>query len=297
MKKAIFFISLAVVISSCSASSSNKSATGTFEASETIISSEVNGRIVSFDIKEGDILESGMEIGLIDTVQMTLQRDILVASIAVLENGIPDVEIQLAPYYEELKTMKRERERIENLLKGNTATEKQLDDIESSIVVLDKKIASQREQLLMNINIAKAQIDVKRAELKQMEDMISRCRIITPIKGTVIAKYAMAGELTSAGKPLLRVANLDEIFLRAYITTENLESIRIGDKVKVKADFGNDRYLEYEGVVSWISQKSEFTPKNILTSDERANLVYAVKVSIQNDGYIKSGMYGELCFQ
>lgn len=280
----------------CSNDRNQYDATGNFEATEVTVSSEVNGRIVEFPVTEGSIVSRGEEVGLIDTTQLHLQRLQIESNILALRSSRPDVEEQLAPVEEQLAKQQRERIRIENLMKADVATEKQLDDITSAIAVLEKQLDAQRAALGNSSKSLDAQTAAARAQLEQVKEQIARCRITAPIDGTVVAKYAEAGELAIAGKPLMKIADLDNVYLKAYLVSSQLPSVKIGQKVKVYADFGAGERREYEGTVTWISDRSEFTPKNIVTSDDRANMVYAVKVAVPNDGYVKIGMYGGVKF-
>ncbi len=262
----------------CAGDRNQYDATGNFEATEVVVSSEVNGRILEFPISEGSPVHSGEQVGLIDSTQLHLQRLQVESNILALESSRPDIGEQLAPLEEQLAKQQRERQRVENLMKADVTTEKQLDDITSAITVLEKQLD--------------AQIAAARAQAGQLEEQLAKCRICSPIEGTVLAKYAQAGELAVAGKPLMKVADVNNIHLKAYLVSSQLPQVKLGQKVKVYADFGGDEKREYEGTVTWISDRSEFTPKNIVTSDDRANMVYAIKIAVPNDGYLKIGMYG-----
>ena len=262
----------------CAGDRNQYDATGNFEATEVVVSSEVNGRILEFPISEGSPVHSGEQVGLIDSTQLHLQRLQVESNILALESSRPDIGEQLAPLEEQLAKQQRERQRVENLMKADVTTEKQLDDITSAITVLEKQLD--------------AQIAAARAQAEQLEEQLAKCRICSPIEGTVLAKYAQAGELAVAGKPLMKVADVNNIHLKAYLVSSQLPQVKLGQKVKVYADFGGDEKREYEGTVTWISDRSEFTPKNIVTSDDRANMVYAIKIAVPNDGYLKIGMYG-----
>ncbi len=295
MKK-IFAPLIVLLFLSCSNGKDNYDATGTFDADEVIISSEVNGAILKFPVTEGSVLSKGEEIGLIDSTQLYLQKLQLLQNIEAVEANRPAINTQVAPLKEQLTKLYQEKTRVENLLKADAATKKQLDDINSSIYVLEKQIAAQENALGNSLTGADAQAAALYTQVAQLDDRLSKCRISSPIDGTVLAKYAQEGELTSAGRPLLKVANMNNVFLKAYLTSSQLADIKLGQEVDVRADFGAGNYREYKGKISWISEKSEFTPKNILTSDDRANMVYAVKIALENDGYIKLGMYGEVKF-
>lgn len=276
----------------CSKDRNQYDATGNFEATEVVVSSEVNGRILEFPVTEGSTVSRGEQLGLIDSTQLHLQKLQIESNILALRSNRPDINGQLAPLEEQLAKQRREKTRVENLMKADVTTQKQLDDITSAISVLEKQSDAQRTALNNSARSLDAQIAAAQAQLEQTEEQLSKCRITSPIDGTVVAKYAQAGELAIAGKPLLKIADLDNIYLKAYLVSSQLPLVKLGQKVKVYADFGAGERREYEGTVTWISDRSEFTPKNIVTSDDRANMVYAIKVAVPNDGYVKIGMYG-----
>lgn len=271
-------------------------ATGTFEATEVTVSSEVAGRILSFDVSEGREVAAGESVGIIDTVQLYLTKLQLMKNISSVRSNRPDVGKQIAAIVEQISKQKKERTRVENLLKADAATQKQLDDVLSAISVLESQLAALQSSLQNNISSVDAQSSAIEIQIAQIDDKLSKCVISSPITGVVLAKYAEAGELAVTAKPLFKVADTKRLFLRAYLTLPQLKDVELGRQVKVFADFGGDNRREYEGRISWISTKSEFTPRNIQAKDERENLVYAVKVAIENDGYVKIGMYGELVF-
>ncbi len=277
---------------SCGKTKDSLDANGTFEATEIIVSSEAAGKLMQFDIQEGQILETGAQVGYIDSIQLSLRKSQLQASMKALDIRRPDTRKQIAAIEQQIATAKTEKTRVINLLKANAANQKQLDDINGQIAVLEKQLDAQKSTL----SIADRGIGGDNAALgfqvEQLNDQISKCRIINPIKGTVLVKYSEAGEVAVPGKALFKVADLGQMILRAYVTSAQLSKIKAGQSVKVFADFGIDKKREYAGTISWISARSEFTPKTIQTQDERANLVYAVKVRITNDGYLKIGMYG-----
>lgn len=286
----------AVLLASCSDGLGDYDATGTFDADEVLVSSEVSGAILRLDVSEGDQLKQGQVVGLIDSVQLFLQKQQLEANIKALEASRPDVASQLAPLEEQLSKQLQEKTRVENLLKAEAATTKQLDDINSAILVLEKQLEAERTALDQGIASADAQAAGMRLQIDQLNDRLAKCRLKAPAAGTVLAKYARAGELTSAGRPLFKLADMEHVYLKVYVTSTQLGDIRLGQEVQVRADFGDEQYRHYDGRIIWISDKSEFTPKNIYTSDDRANMVYAVKVAVPNDGYLKLGMYGDVKF-
>lgn len=272
-------------------------ATGTFEATEIIVSAESNGKLFRLDAEEGVRLKQGEEVGLTDTVQLYLKKLQLQANMKSVDNQRPDIRKQIAALQEQLATAQRERARVENLLKANAANRKQLDDWESQIAVLESQLEAQRSTLYNSTASLNEQSSSVAIQMAQIEDQLQKCHIVAPINGTVLAKYAEPGELASVGKPLFKIADTEHIFLRAYITSTQLASVRIGMEAKVYADFGDDNLKTYAGIVSWIADEAEFTPKTILTDDERANQVYAVKIAVRNDGIIKLGMYGKVKFR
>lgn len=269
-------------------------ATGTFEATEVTVSAEVNGRILCFDVEEGDSVEAAVPVGAIDTVQLYLQKLQLERQVASARSSRPDVRKQATALREQIAQQQTERRRVENLLKDGAATTKQLDDIDAQLKILQ----GQLDALLSTLHNNLASIDENSSaielQIAQIEDRLSKCRIVSPVGGTVLAKYAEAGELAAVGRPLIKVADLGQVYLRAYFTSEQLSSLRLGQQVTVTADFGGDERIDYPGRITWIASESEFTPKSIQTRNSRANLVYAVKIAVKNDGRLKLGLYGEV---
>ena len=283
-----------LALSSCGNNQNAFDATGTFEATEVTVSSEASGKILSFDISEGQEVIAGSNIGIIDTVQLYLSKMQLLQSMSSVKSNRPDISKQIAAFKEQIAKQQTERTRVENLLKAEAATQKQLDDINSAIVVLERQLAAMQSSLQNNASSIDAQSSAIEIQIAQIEDKLSKCIITSPVTGTILAKYAEAGELAVPGKPLFKVADTKRLNLRAYLTLSQLKDVKLGQNVTVYADFGGDNRREYTGTLTWISEKSEFTPKSIQTKDDRENLVYAVKIAIQNDGYVKIGMYGEL---
>lgn len=276
-----------ILLNSCGPSGMSSDAAGTFEADEITVSSEATGKIEWLDLTEGQQLQAGQAVGQIDTVQLFLQKQQLEESIMFLEGSMPDIDRQTSAMRSRLKQQLREKDRIERLLEDDAATPKDLEDILSAIEVLEGQIEAQESGLGNTIASLEGQLASARNRILQIEDQLAKCRIASPVDGTVLARYAHAGELAVSGKPLFRVADTRTMTLRAYFCLWQLKDVRIGQRVKVIADFGGDNTREYEGTVSWISDKSEFSPKSIQTKDERENLVYAVKISVGNDGYLK----------
>jgi HlyD family secretion protein len=309
--KNLFRISvIALLVTSCQQNKIKTDASGVFESDEVLVSAERDGKLLSFPIKEGDSLAKGAVIGNIDMSNTQLQKQQVQATIAALKqkttNPTPQLELvkkQLAVQQSQLDQQLKEKTRTENLLKADAATHKQLDDINAAIDQLQKQIAVSKQQIALdnsNISTQNRTIYSEQGPLErsvaQIQDLIDKGRIINPIKGTVLIKYALEGEMTTTGKALYKIANLDTLTLRAYVTGSQLTAIKLGQTAKVYTDEGAGNYREYSGQVYWISDKSEFTPKTIQTKDERANLVYAVKIRVKNDGYLKLGMYGEVKF-
>ena len=269
-------------------------AQGTFEATEVVVSSEATGRILNFDIEEGMTIVANQAVGTIDSLQLHLQRKQLVAQQSALLASRPDVKKQVAALREQIAKQKTELRRVENMLRDGAATQKQKDDIEAQIKILEGQLEAQLSTLDKNTSTINDNSVVLEAQIAALEDRISKCSIISPVGGTVLVKYAEAGELASAGKPLMKIADLKNIYLRAYFTSDQLANVKLGDEVKVVADFGGTERYDYTGRVAWISSESEFTPKTIQTKDSRANLVYAVKIAVENDGRLKIGLAGEV---
>ena len=278
----IWITLLATIVTSCQNHTLDYDATGTFEATEIIVSAETSGKLVYLDANEGRQLQKGEEIGLIDTVQLYLWKRQLQANMKSVDYQRPDIQKQIASTRQRIEQAEREKKRIENLLKSDAANRKQL---EAQLSTLRNSTASLNEQ---SSSVA--------IQVAQVEDQLQKSRICAPIQGRVLAKYAEPGELASPGKPLFKIADTENMFLRAYITSDQLSAVKIGQTVRLYADFGDDNRKEYTGTVCWIADQAEFTPKTILTKDERANQVYAVKIAFRNDGSAKIGMYGEVKF-
>lgn len=292
MKRSTMYL-LLLILAGCSRSESFD-ATGTFEATEVTVSAEASGRILAFNVNEGDRIEQGQTVGTIDTVQLYLQKMQLERQIASVRSNRPDISKQVTALQEQIAQQETERTRVKRLLDDGAATTKQLDDIDASLKILN----GQLEATLSTLRNNTASIDENSSSIElqiaQVEDRLAKCRIVSPVTGTVLAKYAETGELASTGRPLMKVADLDHIYLRAYFTSEQLAALQLGQEVTVTADFGADEQYEYPGRIVWIASESEFTPKNIQTRNTRANLVYAVKIAVENDGRLKIGLYGEV---
>ncbi|MDQ3843545.1 MAG: HlyD family efflux transporter periplasmic adaptor subunit [Bacteroidota bacterium] len=307
MKRNLVYSFLLLVLWGCGKNYDKHDASGTFEADEVIVSSELSGRILTLNIDEGATVGKDQVVGTVDAENLNLQKEQVQASIEALGqktvNVTPQIQLlqnQLSVQQAQLNNLLHERTRIENLLKQDAATGKQLDDINTQIEVTRRQMAVTQQQMSVQRTSTGAQNRSILSEAKplqkrlaQFEDQLKRASIINPVQGTVITKYAEAGEITSAGKPLYKVADLSTITLRAYVTGSQLPQIKLGQLVIVLVDQGN-KYKEYPGTITWVSDKAEFTPKTIQTKEERANLVYATKIKVKNDGYLKIGMYGEV---
>ena len=278
----------------------------------------------SFDVTEGQTIEGGTQVGRIDTYQLVLkkqqletQRGQLAATKRQLSSNRSatgsqqlDLNKQLSSIQQQIANAQRERQRYSELVKDGAVPRKQLDDIDNQIKVLNRQLEATRDQIRSaNASLAEqgkgigaqmdgidAQVAGIDAQQRQLDDQIANADIVTPYKGTVLEKYVEQGEFVSTGKPLFKMADVDNMFIRAYVTSAQLQNIKVGQQCKVFADYGDGKKKEYSGTITWISSRSEFTPKTILTDDERADLVYAVKIAIKNDGYVKIGMYGEVKF-
>ena len=293
IRKTIYGIFSLAILCSC-AREDDFDATGTFEATEVTVSAEASGRILRFDLQEGDRVEVGAQVGAIDSLQLYLQKLQLERQAASTRSNRPDIGAQAASLRQQIAYQQGERRRVENLLKDGAATAKQLDDIDAQLKILDGQLEALLSTLRNNTLALDENTSAIELQAAQVEDRLAKCRILSPIGGTVLAKYAEAGELASPGRPLFKVADLDRVYLRAYFTSEQLAGLKLGQQVKVTADFGADQRFEYPGRVVWSASESEFTPKNIQTRNSRANLVYAVKIAVENDGRLKLGLYGEV---
>ena len=293
MKKYIVLIGiLSAVLYSCKNEESLTDATGVFEATEVIISSESNGKILAFNINEGDLINKDIAIGYVDSTDLVFKKEQLEANKKVAFASLPNVSVQIEATKQEIVKQEFEKKRIVKLLAGDVATQKQMDDIEAAITILKARLRSQKSMLANSTNSVHAQVAAIDVQIAQVNDQLNKCNIHSPINGTVLVKYAEQGELTAIGKPLFKVADVENMFLKAYVTASQLTEIKLGQNVKVFGEFGESDNRPYDGKITWISSKSEFTPKTIQTQDERANLVYAVKIAVKKDGFLKIGMYG-----
>ena len=296
MKKIIAMAGVALVLNACGRKERQYDATGVFEATETTVYAEQTGALLTFNVEEGDTVGRNREVGLIDTTQLWLKMKQAEAMKSVYQSQKPEQEKQIAVTRQQLAKAKQDQQRYKELVADGAAPAKMLDDANSQVEVLQRQLDAHLSSLRVNTNALDKQMAATDVQAEQLRDQIRKCHILVPAKGTVIEKYVERGEFVSAGKPLFKMADTENMFIRAYVTSAQLENIKTGQKATVFADYGNGGKKEYEGRVTWISSRSEFTPKTILTDDERADLVYAVKVAIKGDGYVKMGMYGEVLF-
>ncbi len=324
MKKMLLITTAALMLVSCGKKDKAYDATGTFEATEVTVSAKATGELLAFDVSEGQEIVQGTVVGNIDAYQLKLQRQQLESSKDQLNANKKqlnankgatnskqlDLEKQVASIRQQIANAQRERQRYTELVNDGAVPRKQLDDINYQIKVLEKQLAATQDQIRSNNASLREQsqgigaqmegIDAQRmgleAQKAQLDDQIANADIKAPISGTVLEKYVERGEYMTVGKPLFKMADTQNMFIRAYLTSAQLKDIKVGQKVKVMTDYGKGEKKTYDGTVTGISNRSEFTPKSILTDDERADLVYAVKIAIHNDGYVKIGMYGEVKF-
>ena len=285
-----------VAFVSCGSKDKEYDATGVFEATEVTVFAEQSGTLTSFDVNEGDVIDKGKEAGLIDTTQIWLKIQQAGATKSVYQSQKPDMEKQIAATRQLLAKAKQDQQRYKELVADGAAPGKMLDDATNQVAVLQKQLDAQISSVNTQLSTINSQLSTVEVQVDQLLDQLRKCHIQSPIDGTVLEKYVEQGEFVATGKPLFKVADTENMFIRAYVTSAQLQNIKVGQKAKVFADYGDGQRKEYEGIVSWISSRSEFTPKTILTDDERADLVYALKVAIKNDGYVKIGMYGEVKF-
>ena len=296
MKKQMIIAAGLAMLASCGNNEKEYDATGVFEATEVTVAAEQNGTLMTFDVNEGDEIALGREVGLIDTTQIWLKIQQAGATKNVYQSQKPDMEKQIAATRQQLAKARQEQQRYKELVADGAAPSKMLDDATNQVAVLQKQLDAKIAMLSTNTNSLNKQMAATDVQISQLQDQLQKCRITTPIKGTVLEKYVEKGEFVSVGRPLFKMADTEQMFIRAYVTSAQLKDIKVGQHATVFADYGDGQKKTYEGTVSWISSRSEFTPKTILTDDERADLVYALKVAIKNDGYAKIGMYGEVKF-
>lgn len=283
-----------IAITSCRPSPEATFATGIFEATETLVSAQQGGMLMRLDVSEGQLLSRGQEVGLVDTVPLHLQLAQAMATGETYAAQQPDIAVQTASLEQQIAKARQEVRRYSELVADGASPRKILDDAQSQLASLERTLAANRASLRTHRNTLVRQQQANDVACSQLRDQLRKCHITAPCSGTVIEKYAEVGEVTAPGKPLLKIADMKHLHLRAYVTSSQLAHIRVGQAVTVCSDYGDGQGRTYQGRVTWVSSQSEFTPKTILTDDERADLVYAVKIAVSNDGYIKNGMYGRM---
>lgn len=300
MKHKIVYATTAVaalIFGSCSDRMREFDACGQIEATEVLVSAEANGRIVSLQLSEGDKLEAGKEVGAIDSVQTYLQKKELIRKKANAQTKLVDINRQLASQYAHLKNLQTDYDRYKALEAKDAATKKQVDDIVSQIAVTEREISAKKQTYERNNTGIQEEIALYDVQIAEKDDQLNKCRIVAPIDGTVLTKFAEEGELVTSGKSLFKLADMNQVYVRAYLTTAQLADVKLNDEVKVTIEDGTNTPRQYDGRLIWIADEAEFTPKNIQTKDERADLVYAAKISVKNDGYLKLGMYAYVLFK
>lgn len=296
MKQVVWLSVLICGLVSCHNNDNDFDATGAFEATEILVSSEANGKIMELNIEEGDRLEAGAVRGYIDSTQLYYKKMQLMAGLRSVDIRKPDIRKQIASLEQQIATARSEQQRMENLVKAKAGNQKQVDDLVNNIRFLQKQLDAQYSTLNKTTGSADAEAESMLFQIMQLDDQLQKSRIVNPQTGTVLVKYAEPGEITATGKPLYKIADTGLLYLRAYVTADQLSQLKLGQTVRVFADYGKEDRKEYPGTITWISDKSEFTPKGIQTKDERANLVYAIKIAVKNDGLLKIGQYGETRF-
>ena len=293
MKRTILYAAAILLLVSCG-DKQDYDATGTFEATEITVSAEATGKLLRMDAEEGSAVSEGQVLGVIDTTTLVLQREVIRKQQAAMLAARPDVQKQVASLREQIGKQETELARLQRMEAGGAATSKQVDDVATQLRVLRSQLDATLSTLNASVNSANSNAAALEVQMQLLDDQIRRCAVTAPSEGTILVRYAEAGEMAVTGKPLLRMADLEHMYLRAYFTSEQLAQIQLGQAVTVIADFGGDEQVSYEGTISWISAESEFTPKGIQTRNSRANLVYATKIAVKNDGRIKIGLYGEV---
>ncbi|MBD5373032.1 MAG: HlyD family efflux transporter periplasmic adaptor subunit [Bacteroides sp.] len=289
----LFPILLLAALSSCS-KSTDYDATGIFEATTVTVAAETAGKIMALNVNEGDSVTFNQPIATIDTTTFTLQISQLQSQLMSALNSSPDVQAQVAALRTQISHSKQELDRQKRLLNSGSTTQKAVDDAQAQLLTLQSQLTAQLSSLNKNRSSISDNAEAINYQIDQIREQIAKSRILSPISATVLEKYAEPGEYAIPGKPLVKLANLNDIYLRSYLTANQLADLKIGQEVTVIADFGGDEQFEYPGKITWIAQESEFTPKSIQTKDSRANLVYAVKIAVKNDGRLKLGQYGEV---
>lgn len=300
MKSRILYMimmALPILWGSCSEKGRDFDACGQIEATEVMVSAESNGRILHLDVAEGDKLTAGKVLGAIDSVQVYLQKEELVRKKANAQTKLVDIARQQASQYAHLKNLKTDYERYKTLEARDAGTRKQVEDLASQIAVTEREIAAQKQTYERNNAGIREELALYDVQIAEKKDQLAKCRIVAPVSGTVLTKFAETGEMVTSGKSLFKMADMEQVYVRAYFTTPQLSEVKLGDHFRVTIEDGTDHPRSYEGTLVWISDEMEFTPKNIQTKDERADLVYAVKIALKNDGFLKLGMYAYVQFK
>lgn len=285
------------VLNACNKNTYTSDASGAFEADEIIVSSETSGRIMKLTLEEGQELQAGDVIGIIDSLQLHLKKVQLQAQLQAILSKKPNTSLQLGALNEQLRAVIKEHTRFSNLVREGAAAQKQLDDINAQMEIIRKQLAAQASTLQQATEgIGKEALAIE-MQIAQLNDQLAKCKIVNPVRGSVLTKFAETGEITTPGKALYKIADLSILFLRAYITSNQLAEVKLNQQVKIQTDDGNGGLKEDTGTLTWINSKAEFTPKTIQTKEERANMVYAVKIKVKNNGFYKIGMYGEVKFK
>lgn len=293
MKRLSFLAVTALMLAACD-NTPDYDATGIFEATTVTVSAETSGKILTFGIAEGDTVRRGQTLAVVDTSLLVLQQKQIASQRQSAESSSPDIAAQAAALRSEIAHQEHECERFSRLLADGATTQKQYDDVKARLAMLKGQLMALLSSLNKNRTSISDNAVAIQYQSEQIEEQIEKCTVTSPLSGSVLVKYAEEGEFATPGRPLCKLADLDNIYLRAYFTVSQLADLKIGQEVTVIADFGGDEQYEYPGTVTWIAQESEFTPKSIQTKDSRANLVYAVKISVRNDGRLKLGQYGEV---
>lgn len=296
MRKIDILAGIALLMAACGNNEKTYDATGVFEATETTVFAEQSGALLTFCVEEGDCIEANAEVGIIDTTQTWLKIQQLGATKRVYQSQKPDTERQIAATRQQLAKARQDEQRFRELVADGAAPSKMLDDASNQVKVLQKQLDAQVSTLNTQLATLNSQLSTADVQIDQLRDQLRKCHVVAPTKGTVLEKYVERGEFVAIGKPLFKIADTENMYLRAYVTSAQLQQIKLGQPVTLLADYGDGQRKAYDGTISWISSRSEFTPKTILTDDERADLVYAVKIAFKNDGYVKIGMYGEVVF-
>lgn len=294
MKKIFYLIPIMAGMIACQNHSNDYDSSGAFESVETIVSTEASGTIMEFNVEEGMTLQPNQFVGYIDSVQLYLKKQQLRAQIDATVSQIPNIPVQVSALRAQLSLAKTNRMRMQKLYNANAATQQQLDDANNQVEVINNQIDAQLSSLGKTSQTLSKNVAPLERQIAQMNDQLSKCKIINPIHGTVLTKYSENHEVASPGKALYKIAETDTLILRAYLTGSQLTQVKLNQTTRVRVDKGDKDYRNYTGTIYWISDKAEFTPKTIQTKDERADLVYAIKVRVVNDGFLKIGMYGEV---